>query len=143
YTDIAQLLGMHRHTVKSLSEREKNHIQKRANKGSKLDPYKDYLLKRLQEDHVFNCEKLYQEIRKQGYSAGKTILKDFVQLYRKSFKESHTRRYETEPGEQMQVDWKEAGLYQVDGDTIPLMIFVATLSYSRMSYVCFAEKQDR
>lgn len=26
---------------------------------------------------------------------------------------------------------------------MPLMIFVATLSYSRMSYVCFAEKQDR
>ena len=43
----------------------------------------------------------------------------------------------------MQVDWKEAGLYQIDGDTIPLMIFVDTLSYSRMSYVCFSEKQDQ
>ncbi|REJ07972.1 IS21 family transposase [Halobacillus trueperi] len=143
YTDIAQMLGMHRHTVKALSERERNHVQKRTKKGSKLDPYKEYLLRRVLEDHVFNCEKLYQEIRKQGYSGGKTILKEFVQPYRKSFKESYTRRYETEPGEQMQVDWKEAGLYQVDGDIIPLMIFVATLSYSRMSYVCFAERQDR
>ena len=143
HTDIAQMLGMHRHTVKSLSERERNHVQKRTKKGSKLDPYKEYLLRRVLEDHVFNCEKLYQEIRKPGYSGGKTILKEFVQPYRKAFKESHTRRYETEPGEQIQVDWKEAGLYQVDGDIIPLMIFVATLSYSRMSYVCFAERQDR
>ena len=143
YSDIARMLGMHRHTVKALSERNRNHVQKRTKRGSKLDPYKDYLLKRLLEDHVFNCEKLIQEIRKQGYTGGITILKEFVQPYRKSFKESHILRYETEPGEQMQVDWKEAGLYQVDGEIIPLMIFVATLSYSRMSYACFAERQDR
>lgn len=143
YSDIAKELGMHRHTVKSLIEREKNYVQKRSKKGSKLDPYKEYLLKRLQEDHVFNCEKLIEEIRKKGYTGGRTILKEFVQPYRKSFKERHTRRYETEPGEQMQVDWKEAGLYQVGGEVIPLMIFVATLSYSRMSYACFAERQDR
>jgi len=143
YSDIARLLGMHRHTVKALSERNKNHVQKRKKKGSKLDPYKGYLLKRLREDHVFNCEKLIQEIRQQGYTGGRTILKEFVQPYRKSFKESHIRRYETEPGEQMQVDWKDAGFFQIDGETIPLMIFVATLSYSRMSYACFAERQDR
>ena len=45
YSDIARLLGMHRHTVKALSERNKNHVQKRKKKGSKLDPYKGYLLK--------------------------------------------------------------------------------------------------
>ncbi|WP_408007519.1 DDE-type integrase/transposase/recombinase [Pseudalkalibacillus sp. A8] len=66
-----------------------------------------------------------------------------MQPYRKAFKESHTRLYETEPGERMQVDWKEAGHYQIDGEVIPLMIFVATLSYSRMSYACFAERQNR
>lgn len=142
-TDIAEMLGMHRHTVKALSEREKNHVQQRSKRGSKLDPYKDYLLKRIKEDYVFNCEKLIQEIKQRGYSGGSTILKEFVQPYRKAFKESHTRRYETEPGEQMQVDWKEAGHYQIDGEVIPLMIFVATLSYSRMSYACFAERQDR
>jgi transposase len=142
-TDIAEMLGMHRHSVRVLSEREKNHVQHRSKKGSKLDPYKDYLLKRIQEDYVFNCEKLIIEIKQKGYSGGSTILKEFVQPYRKAFKESHTRRYETEPGEQMQVDWKEAGHYQIDGEAIPLMIFVATLSYSRMSYACFAERQDR
>ncbi len=142
-TDIAEMLGMHRHTVRAFSEREKNHVQKRSKRGSKLDPYKDYLLKRIQEDYVFNCEKLIQEIKQRGYSGGSTILKEFVQPYRQAFKESHTRRYETEPGEQMQVDWKEAGHYQIDGEVIPLMIFVATLSYSRMSYACFAERQDR
>ncbi|WP_221567165.1 helix-turn-helix domain-containing protein [Alkalihalobacillus sp. TS-13] len=121
-TDIAEMLGMHRHTVRALSEREKNHVQKRSKRESKLDPYKDYLLKRIQEDYVFNCEKLIQEIKQRGYSGGSTILKEFVQPYRKVFKESHTRRYETEPGEQMQVDWKEAGHYQIDGEVIPLMI---------------------
>ncbi|WP_017473298.1 terminase gpP N-terminus-related DNA-binding protein [Amphibacillus jilinensis] len=30
HTDIAEMLGMHRHTVKALSEREKNHVQKRV-----------------------------------------------------------------------------------------------------------------
>lgn len=143
YSDIARSLGIHRHTVKALSEREKNHVQQRKKKGSKLDPFKEYLLKRIVEDQVFNCEKLLQEIRQLGYIGGKTILKEFVHPHRKSFKERHTFRYETEPGEQMQVDWKEAGQYQINGETVPLVIFVATLSYSRMSYACFAEKQDR
>lgn len=107
HTDIAKMLGMHRHTVKALSEREKNHVQKRVKRRSKLDPYKDYLIKRVKEDQVFNCEKLILEIKQRGYTGGSTILKEFVQPYRKAFKENHTRRYETEPGEQMQVDWKE------------------------------------
>lgn len=50
YSDIARKLGMHRHTVKALSKREKNHFQKRPARGSKLDPFKAYLLKRMQEN---------------------------------------------------------------------------------------------
>jgi len=142
-TDIANMIDMHRHTVTALSKREKNHVQTRNKRGSKLDPYKEYLLKRVQEDKVFNCEKLFSELQSRGYNGGKTILKEFVQPYRLSFKESYTRRYETDPGEQMQVDWKDAGAFTIDGESVPLQIFVSTLSYSRMSYACFAFKQDR
>lgn len=56
YSDIARLLGIHRHTVKALSEREKNHVQQRKKKGSKLDPFKEYLLKRMLEDQVLSVE---------------------------------------------------------------------------------------
>lgn len=43
----------------------------------------------------------------------------------------------------MQLDWKESGFYQINGEVIPLIIFVATLSCSGMNYACFAERQDR
>lgn len=142
-TDVAKMLNMHRHTVKALSQRDKNHVQKRKKKQSKLDPFKPYLHKRLEEDKVFNCVKLLEEIQMKGYEGGITILKEFVKPYRASLRQTHTRRYETDPGEQMQVDWKDAGEFFIDDESFRLQILVATLSYSRLSYACFALRQDR
>jgi transposase len=56
-----------------------------------------------------NSEKLFFEIRKQGYTGGKTILKDYIKPFRETAKKKYTVRYKTLPGEPMQVDWKELG----------------------------------
>lgn len=44
-------------------------------------------------------------------------------------------RFETEPGFQAQVDWKECGYRFVDGKRRKLYAFVMTLGYSRMLFV--------
>lgn len=46
---------------------------------------------------------LMKEIQKQGYQWKLTILKDFLRMFRKK-EEKPIQRYETEPGEKMQVD---------------------------------------
>jgi transposase len=109
-SDIARELGIDRKTVrKYIHSPNPPSKSKRKQRKSKLDPFKPYLQKRMLEDGVFNSEKLFFEIRQQGYTGGRTILKDYMQPFRETAKKKYTVRYETLPGEQMQVDWKEVG----------------------------------
>jgi len=66
---------------------------KRKPRKSRLDPFKPYLQKRMLEDGVFNSEKLFFEIRQQGYSEGKSILKDYMQPFRETAKMKYTVRW--------------------------------------------------
>src|SRR5690606_36736529 len=102
----------------------------RVRRPSKLDPYKDHIMQRM-ADGVFNCELLYREITAQGYVGGKTILKDFVQPFRRQFRHEAVRRFETPPGEQLQVDWGYLGTFMLDGRPRKVWVLVGVLGYSR------------
>lgn len=112
-------------------------------KKSKLDAYKEYLHRRMMEDHVFNRERLLDEIRQLGYQGGKTILKDYLKPFRDNARKKYTIRYETLPGGQMQVDWKEIGTVILNGEKVKISMFVAILGHSRMKYVEFTLSQDQ
>lgn len=70
-----------------------------------------------------------------------TILKDFMRPYR-PVKETAVKRFETDPGEQAQVDWGHCGRIFHEGKLKPLYAFAMTLSYSRYLYVEFTTRQD-
>jgi transposase len=103
---------------------------------SKLDPFREYLLSRvLGEGPVTNAEVLYDEIRERGYEGGRTILKEFLRPFRQLVREKVTRRFETPPGRQAQVDWgvfKKPERRRVQG-------FLMTLGWSRAMYLDFTE----
>jgi transposase len=48
---------------------------------------------------------LLRELRERGYAGGYTILKDFVAALQPSPAAEPVVRFETAPGQQMQVDW--------------------------------------
>jgi transposase len=52
--------------------------KERAKRTSKLDPYKEYISKRLNEQPEITAKKLLDEVRKEGYTGGYTILKEYV-----------------------------------------------------------------
>ncbi|WP_019123990.1 IS21 family transposase [Brevibacillus massiliensis] len=142
---IARKLDLDRKTVRKYIEMASYPVSspKRKQRPSKLDPFKQYLEKRMLEDGVFNAEKLLLEIKRQGYLGGKTILKDFIKPFRQRENKKYTLRYETKPGEQMQVDWKELGEVDLQGVRTKLYMFVAILGYSRMKYMEFTRSQDQ
>lgn len=109
---------------------------------SKLNSFKDQIRSWITEDHLLNCETMLERLRAQGYTGSISILKDFVQPLRPPRRgRQPVRRYETKPGEQMQVDWGEF-LYEQDGQLHKLYGFTAVLSYSRMRFVCFTKRCD-
>lgn len=133
-TEISEIMNCSRTTVyKYLSSFPETQI--RTKRPSKLDPYKPYILKRVLEDGVTNCMVLLDEIKEMGYPGSRTILREFVQPYRESPKKQAPVRFETEPGEQAQVDWVHLGRHYVDGKQRQLYGFLMTLSYSRMRYL--------
>jgi transposase len=108
----------------------------RRRKPRKLDPYVPYLERRMAEG-VFNVPKLLREIRNQGYTGGTTQLRLFVQPHRPARASGATLRFETEPGEQAQVDWAHFGFLEHEGRRCRLYAFVMTLGWSRTLYLEF------
>src|SRR5581483_7054319 len=124
---IAATLAVSRNTVrKYLTAPEVPKPSPRRRRGSKLDPYAPYLLSRVAEG-VENAVVLLRELRDRGYSGGYTILKDYLHPLRRPLQPLATVRYETEPGEQAQVDFGHFRYETPDGATKTVWAFVLVL----------------
>lgn len=132
--EIVRTTGLSRNTVRKAIRSENAPRYERPPVESKLDPYKDYLLERLDEYPRISVERLYAEISTIGYTGKKTILADFTRPYRKARRRTSDIRFETALGHQAQVDWAELGCHVLDGKRTRVSIFVMVLGYSRMIY---------
>jgi transposase len=136
-SEIARRTGHDRKTVRKVlkgplvPERKKRRPRKR-----KIDPYVSYLLKRIGRG-VLNAHKLYHEIKEMGYEGGETQVRSFVHDHRPPRESVATVRYETEPGEQAQVDWASFGTIEHEGKRRRLYAFLMTLGWSRAMYLEF------
>ena len=106
----------------------------RPRRATKLAPFKDYVVERLRSaaPERIPASVLLRELRERGYSGGYTMLKALVASLRPKETAASIIRFETEPGEQMQVDWAV-----IRRGSNRLSVFVATLGWSRASYVEF------
>ena len=138
---IAREVGLSRNTVRRYL-RGTPVAAARPPRPSKLDAYKDQIRRWVREDHLFNCIVMLERLRPLGYTGGHTIIKDFVRELRPPRAGHHpVRRYETKPGEQMQIDWGEFH-YEEQGQGRKVFGFAAVLSYSRMRFVVFTKRCD-
>lgn len=139
---IARLLGISRNTVrKYVRAPEVPKPKPRPKRGSKLDPYKEYIHNRLAEG-VENCVVLLREIRERGYTGGYSLLKAYVRPFRKRRQPQATVRFETGPGEQAQVDFGRYRYLTSDGKVRWVWAFVLVLGWSRATYVEFVPRAD-
>ena len=132
---IAVEVGCAVNTVRShLAAETKPRYKRQKARISKLAPYEAYLRERQAAAHPqwIPATVLYREIVAQGYPGGMSQLRCFLRGIRPAQADDPVIRFETAPGEQMQVDWVEfrKGAH-------PLYAFCATLGYSRASYVEF------
>jgi transposase len=133
---IAEEMDVSERTVRNYLKREPV-LRARKKKKSKLDLFKLMVKEILDENPYYNAVVLQERLVKQGYTGKISILRDFVKEERKRITMQAVLRYETEPGHQAQVDWKEFGIQILDGKWQKLYAFVMTLGYSRRMFVCF------
>jgi transposase len=138
---IAKKLGISINTVRKYIKTGIDPAYKaRSTKPGKLDPYKSYINKRLKDakPHWVPAAVIYREITVFGYTGCSSILRAYMHELKPKADEPIIR-FETAPGQQMQVDW---AIFRRGKDR--LSAFIATLGYSRACYVEFVsdEKLD-
>lgn len=143
-TEIARIMGMTRKTVSNnLKKKNTPKYIRAVDRISILEKYKKYIEERLKQYNLTG-QKIYEEIRKQGYSGGYGIVNNFTRSLKKELKNKAFLRFETMPGEQSQVDWGHLGkIYDKEQRRwINLNCFLIILGYSRTLYIEVFEKAD-
>lgn len=131
---IAKQLDCSRNTVRRyLRDQAAQRYSAREPRACKLDDYKNYLHERIGQARPrwIPATVLLREICERGYAGGISQLKAWLAPLKKSEPEPLVR-FETPPGQQMQADFT-----YVRRGRDPLLALVATLGYSRASYVKF------
>lgn len=133
---IAKLTGVSVNTVRKYEQgKHKPCYQPRPKRICKLEPYKAYIRERLQAalPDWIPATVMYAEISAQGYPGKIRQLRYFMATL-KPVAQTPLVRFETEPGQQMQVDWAHFTYAK-----LRLYAFIATLGFSRVSFVEFVE----
>ncbi len=132
--EIARTLEVSRNTVRRYLRGEGLPRYERESRPSKLDAYKHYLDERVKAaaPDWIPATVLLRELRALGYAGGISILKDHLATLRPVAKPEPLIRFETDPGRQMQADFAT-----IRRGRDRLAVFIATLGWSRASYVEF------
>jgi transposase len=136
---IARELGVSRATVRRyLTDPEAGRYGPRAPRPTKLGSFTDYLRERIAaaRPNWIPATVLLRELRERGYAGGISQLKAYLRPL-KQVRPDPVVRFETAPGEQMQADFTV-----VRRGREPLLAFVATLGYSRATFVRFTVAED-
>ncbi len=133
--EIAEEMGCAVNTVRRhLVSQGKPKYEQKVKRETKLAAHESYLRARQESAQPLwiPATVLHREIVARGYLGGQSQLRALMRTLKPAPAVEPLVRFETPPGEQMQVDWVE---FRKGAD--PLHAFCATLGYSRASYVEF------
>lgn len=137
---VARRFAVHHSVVRRALNVNATPAEREA-RPSGLDPYKDYVVRRLAEHPELTSSRLLQELRTQGYALSVQQLRRYVARVRAPRSRKVYLRVEVEPGAQAQVDWGSFGTMRIGETHRPLSAFLMVLSWSRVLYVDFSLDQ--
>lgn len=134
-SELARRLNCSRQTISNKLKRKDNPPGKRIYE-SKLDEY-DELIKTKIERYACTAMSIYSLLKDNyGYTGSYSLVVKKVSKYKQEQKVKVTIRYETTPGYQSQVDWKEkVVIADKQGGKYTINIFLMILGYSRMKFI--------
>lgn len=142
-SELSRETGFDRKTIRHHLSSDAPPITARTrNRSSKLDPYKPYILGRLEKYPRLSRVRLLDEIQSLGFDGKTTILGDYLRQIRPKIPVLPEIRYETLPGEMTQCDWSDCIYSCTDGSEKKVDCFSMILGYSRVRYVEFTQTQD-
>ena len=143
FSSLQREYGLDRHTIKKYWDAGGKTRKKRCKQESKYDPFIDEIKAIISKPGV-NITSCYEYLKEnvEGFSGTYNGFKDFLRTRQISKEKNNIAhpRFETKPGHQLQVDWKESlKLHTKNGDEINFNVFSATLGYSRLHLFEYSE----
>jgi transposase len=111
-------------------------------RASKLDPYLPRIRALLDEFPDITGERLFEEMRAEGYMGGISILRDRLRSMRSHPNKEPVVRFETDPGVQGQMDWSPYTIRFLKGGKATVLCFSYILAFSRRQYIDFTLHRD-
>lgn len=100
-----------------------------------IDDYKSIIIEKV-DTYGATAMAVYKFIEKKGYKGKYSTVAAFVKKHKNVEIQKATVRFETTPGLQAQVDWKEnLTMMSKHGEIFKVNIFLMVLGYSRIKYV--------
>ena len=138
---IARTLKLSRDSVKRYRDNP-NPPRPVIVRTSKLDPFKNEIQKYLEQDPSVSGAVLYQRLKPQGYTGGRSILGEYLQQIRPKKKRAYIR-FESPPGEQFQIDWGHFGSLTYGKTPRKLYGLAVIEAHSRILYAEFTHSQKQ
>jgi len=132
--EIARIIGVTDRTIRNYLSNPAT-PRKIPKRSSLLDPFKPFIKSIVEKQPYYNCMILFDRLISQGYTGKISILRDYVAMLRKEILTEAVIRFETEPGRQAQVDWKEYRRKKQNGRKDKIYAFTMTLGFSRKPFI--------
>jgi transposase len=132
-SELARRMNCNRRTI----DRYINGVPPRKQReyNSLLDDYKSIIIDKV-DTYGASAMAAYKFIEKKGYTAKYNTVANFVRSHKDSEQQKATIRFETTPGLQAQVDWKEhVKMVSRSGEAFEVQIFLMVLGYSRLKFL--------
>ena len=134
---IARTLGIARNTAKRYLNAGGPVPYQQPQRASVLGGHETWLRERFLQ-HRGNCDVVRQQLSKElGIETSLRTVERACRGFRQELEASRraTIRFETAPGEQMQIDFGQTRVL-IGGESVRVFLFVATLGYSRRGFAC-------
>ena len=133
-SEIARRFNCSINTVnKYLNIQDNNKSQRKY--SSKLDDFKGIIIEKT-DDFSANGRAIFNFIKDKGFTGSYGTVSKFIKEHKQEEQNKATMRFETTPGFQAQVDWKENfKIINKDGKEFEINIFLMILGYSRYKYI--------
>jgi transposase len=148
---IAKTLGLSRVTVARVVKKHQNDrasgighpdLPAPTRRGSLLDAFGQKIDDLLARYPDITAVRLLEELTKEGYKGGYTILKERLRELRPRPSQEPVTRFETGPGVQAQMDYSTYLMDFLEEGRRKVHLFGYLLGYSRRRYLHFVESQD-
>lgn len=136
YAEVGRIYNVDPRTVKRYHQQGESAKERKSRKvEKKTDPYVEIIIEKMKYNApaiaIYSCLK-----ERYGYDGSYSLIKSFVHDAKEDFVKKATVRFETSPGLQCQIDWKEhMTLINRSNEIFLIHIFLGILGYSRMKYI--------